>query len=62
MMRRTIGADDLARMSTVNSRRMPRAVEQHGKRLEWVGIGWIEAGEPTGREPLVICDCNRERR
>lgn len=52
--RKTISLKELSRLSFCNSRRLPRIVEKDGKRLEWVGIGWIDIGKPTGQEVLVV--------
>ena len=44
----------LARLAFLNSPRLPRVVNDNGVRKEWVGIGWIDCGKPTGHEPKVI--------
>jgi len=51
--RKTIRFADLKRLSFINSSKIP-VVELHGKRMKWVGIGWVDEGEPTGKETLVI--------
>ena len=52
--RRTITVEELRRLSQANSSKLPQAVEHEGIRKEWVGIGWIDCGAPSGREPLVV--------
>jgi hypothetical protein len=47
---------ELQQLSFCNSKKCPAAVEMNGKRHEWVGIGWVEAGKPTGREVLIVDD------
>lgn len=54
MSRKTITFRELKRLSFCNSERLPRVVEANGRRLRWVGIGWVDEGEPTGRETLVV--------
>jgi hypothetical protein len=49
-----ITRDRLARMSVANSSDMPQEVNDHGVLRKWVGIGWIDIGKPTGKEPKVI--------
>jgi hypothetical protein len=52
--RETIGIDELRRLTFCNSDRLPSVIELDGKRLQWVGIGWVNEGEPNGDETLVI--------
>ncbi len=51
---RCILRDELARLSFINSPRLPKIINDRGIRKEWVGIGWLEGGKLTGRETLVI--------
>jgi len=51
---KTITKSELERLSFCNSKKLPRAVNIDGVRYEWVGIGWVEAGKPTGKEPKVV--------
>jgi len=51
---KTITRDELARMSVVNSPRIPNAVDDHGIRRQWVGIGWIACGKAHGDEVKII--------
>lgn len=51
---RTITRSQLSRLSICNSKKLPLSVNDGGLRKEWVGIGWIETGEPHGDEVLVI--------
>ncbi|GEM_PF-6906956 len=46
----------LTRLSFCNSKKLPLVVNDDGVRKEWVGIGWIDVGEPRGDEVLVIDD------
>lgn len=34
--------------------KLPNPVEIDGQQKMWVGIGWIDHGPATGKEPLVI--------
>jgi len=54
--RKTIKFATLKRLSVCNSPKLPHAIELHGERREWVGIGWTHNGKPDGTEVLVICD------
>lgn len=54
--RKTIQISELKRKSFSHAKDLPGAVEIDGERMEWVGIGWIPAGEPTGKEVLVVDD------
>lgn len=57
MKRKTIKFDELERLSFVNSSKLPSLIEIHDKRMRWVGIGWVDEGEPQGNEVLVIDSC-----
>jgi hypothetical protein len=52
--RRTIKREELARLAFCNSKRLPQVIEDDGCRLQWVGIGWVNEGEPHGDETLVV--------
>lgn len=52
--RKRISREELSRLSFTNSPKLPQVVEIDGRRMEWVGIGWIGVGAPTGREVLVV--------
>jgi hypothetical protein len=52
--RKTISARTLQLLSFCNSKKLPRAVVMGGVRHEWVGIGWVPVGKPTGREVVVV--------
>lgn len=52
--RKTIKYDVLYRLSFCNSKRLPSVVNMEGKRMRWVGIGWVDEGKPTGREVVVV--------
>ena len=51
---RTIKFSKLQRLSFCNSKKMPLTVNLNGRRKHWVGIGWVDEGEATGREVKVI--------
>lgn len=51
---RKIAREELARLAFVNARRMPQVVNDGGRRKRWVGIGWVDEGEATGRECRII--------
>lgn len=51
---RFISADKLSRLSFLNSKDLPSAVVVlRQRRMEWVGIGWVDCGDPRGDEVLV---------
>jgi len=52
--RRTIGREELARLAFCNSTKLPWTIELDGNRYQWVGIGWVNEGEPRGDEVLVV--------
>jgi len=52
--KKTITFAELKRLSFCNSKRLPKAVNVNGVRKEWVGIGWVDVGKPTGREVEVV--------
>ncbi len=52
--RKTIKFSELKRLSFANSDEMPRVVEIHGKRHQWVGIGWVNEGKLKGDEVRVV--------
>jgi hypothetical protein len=46
---------ELAKLTFLNSDDIPKAVVvMKPRRMEWVGIGWIDCGEPRGDEVVVI--------
>ena len=51
---KTIKFAELKRLSLCNSPKLPSVVNALGRRMEWVGIGWIDAGKATGREVKVV--------
>lgn len=55
-IRKTIRREALSRLAFCNSKRLPQVVEMDGKRLQWVGIGWVDEGDPHGNEVLVVND------
>jgi hypothetical protein len=54
MGRKTIKRNELCRLAFCNSKNLPNIVEVDGKRKQWVGIGWVDCGEPRGTEILVV--------
>jgi hypothetical protein len=54
--RKTIEYSRLKRLEFTNSKDLPQVVVAGGKRLRWVGIGWVDEGEPKGNETLVVED------
>lgn len=49
-----ITARELAVLTFCNSDKIPKAVVVlKPRRMEWVGIGWIDCGEPRGDETVV---------
>ena len=55
-IRKTITSNKLYDMERINHSKMPQVIELEGRRMQWVGIGWVDEGEPTGDETLVIED------
>lgn len=52
---------ELAKLAYLDSDDIPKAVVvMKPRRMEWVGIGWIDCGEPRGDE-VVVLDPRRER-
>ena len=46
---------ELAKLTYLDSDDIPKAVVvMKPRRMEWVGIGWVDCGEPRGDEVLVI--------
>ena len=52
--RKTISFLEFRQLSSSNSNNISHAVEIKGRRYEWTGIGWTNAGKPCGNEVLVI--------
>lgn len=52
--RKTIERTKLARLAFCNSARLPQTVDLEGRRMHWVGIGWIDEGPADGTEVLVV--------
>lgn len=53
---RKVKRADIARMSFTNSPRIPKTVNDGGRRKRWVGIGWVDEGPANGREAAVLED------
>ncbi len=46
---------ELAKLTFLKSDDIPKAVVvMKPRRMEWVGIGWIDCGEPRGDEVVVL--------
>lgn len=46
---------ELARLTFLDSDDIPKAVVvMKPRRMEWVGIGWVDCGEPRGDEVVVM--------
>ena len=46
---------ELAKLTFLDSDDIPKAVVvMKPRRMEWVGIGWIDCGEPRGDETVVV--------
>lgn len=56
---KTITFSKLKRLSFIN--KPPSPVVVHGKRMEWVGIGWIDCGKPTGSEKWKVIEDRKGR-
>ena len=54
--RKTIKRSELERLAFANSDKLCKPIEIDGVRYQWVGIGFVNEGEPTGRETLVVDD------
>lgn len=50
----TVKRDALARMAAINSKDLPHLVDDGGRRLRWVGIGWVDEGPADGTEVMVV--------
>lgn len=59
----TISRMELAKLTYVNSDDIPKAVViMRPRRMEWVGIGWIDCGEPRGNETVVTDEPRKTKR
>jgi len=54
MTRKTIKRSKLMRLAFCNSKDLPKIVEIDGVLKQWVGIGWVDCGKPSGTETLVV--------
>ena len=52
--RETIDFKELKRLSFCNSGRLPQVVDAWGRRMRWMGIGWVDEGPAKGDEVLVV--------
>lgn len=49
-----ISSLELAKLAYIESDELPKSVViLKPRRMEWVGIGWIDCGEPRGDEVVV---------
>lgn len=53
-MKKTIDVETLQRLAFCNSEKLPKTINDDGRRKLWVGIGWIDDGPATGSETKVI--------
>lgn len=51
---KTIPVETLARYSFCNSKRLPQYVNDRGRRLHWVGIGWCDEGPAKPSDVVVV--------
>lgn len=51
---KTITVEQLARYSFLNSKKLPQVVNDRGRRLRWVGIGWCDEGPAKPSDTVVI--------
>lgn len=54
-MKKTVAASELSslRMAAGNERKYSRVID-HGKVKCWVGIGWVNEGDPTPEQELLL--------
>lgn len=52
--RETITRADLSRKAFANAKDLPQVVDLAGRRMRWVGIGWVDEGPAKGTEVQVI--------
>jgi hypothetical protein len=51
---KTISRTELCSLVRCNSDKLPSPVSLEGRRMRWVGIGWVDEGPATGQEPRVV--------
>ncbi len=54
--RMTIKFSKLRKMMNESIVKLPKPVEMRGRKMRWVGIGWVDEGEADGTEPLLVVD------
>ena len=54
MDRKVITNIELERLQHINSTRLPKIISKNGRRYEWIGIGWIDAGLEKGDEVVIV--------
>ena len=54
--RQTLTVSKLSRMMVEAKDALPAPAEHNGRRIDWVGIGWLDVGKADGTEPLLITD------
>lgn len=47
---------ELRRLAFLNSEKVPETVNDGGRSKRWVGIGWIDEGEATPSDTLILED------
>lgn len=51
---KTIPVETLARYAFSNSKNLPQVVNDRGRRLRWVGIGWCDEGPARPSDTVVV--------
>lgn len=46
--------EKLEELAVLNSTKLPRLVNDSGRRMRWVGIGWVDEGVALGDEECVV--------
>ena len=44
----------LEELAVLNSPHIPKLVNDSGRRMRWVGIGWVDEGQALGDEECVV--------
>lgn len=52
--RETIKFAEFKRLEFCNSHKLPTTIEHNGRRMHWIGIGWIDEGPAKGDEILLV--------
>lgn len=49
-----IDRETLEMLAVLNSPRIPSVVNDSGRRMRWVGIGWVDEGTALGTEDATV--------